>query len=167
MNNDEFKTFVLLSLGSNLGDKKSFVEKAVKLLKESGIIENVKISRFYSTEPYGYKNQPWFVNVAVAAYTSLSLGALMAAVKSIEYDLGRRNRGKWREREIDIDILMYGETSFESPELTVPHSLMHKRKFVLAPAAEIAGNAVHPKLGLTISELLERCSDDSRVVVLP
>jgi len=160
---DNFKTFILLSVGSNLGDRKANIQAAFELLQYSGIISEVKMSSFYETEPWGIKDQPWFINVAITGYTSLSLNYLIQLCKSIEYILGRKVRKKWQAREIDIDIIFYGDELFDGDKLVVPHSEMHKRKFVLQPASELAGTMIHPKFGKSIFELLVDCEDNSIV----
>lgn len=157
---------VLLSIGSNLGEKKDNIKGAFKLLKELSILKNAKISSFYLTEPVEFKEQPWFVNVAVSGNTDLELNSLVEMCKSIEYSIGRKKREKWHEREIDIDIIFYGNLLLETEQLTIPHKRMHKRKFVLQPASEIAGNFIHPKLGLSVSNLLDNCTDKAIVKIV-
>jgi 2-amino-4-hydroxy-6-hydroxymethyldihydropteridine diphosphokinase len=161
----EIKTFILLSIGANLGERKENVKKALELLVESNVISmnSIRVSSLYETEPVGYKDQPWFVNAAVSGYTTLPLNNLIQLCKSIEYTLGRKSRSRWHERELDIDILLYGNELVDNPKITIPHPRMHERRFVLIPAAEIAGAAVHPKFGATVSELLKECEDSSVV----
>ncbi len=162
MRNDG-EIFVLLSIGANLGDKKRNVKEAFGRLKEKSVLKEPRMSSFYLTEPNGYKDQPWFINVAVSGFTSLSPINLLKECKKIEKEIGRVNRGRWKEREIDIDILLYGDAILSEAALTAPHKRMHERRFVLVPAAEIAGGQVHPKLKLTIRQLLANCPDKSIV----
>lgn len=161
------KNFVLLSVGANVGDKRSTILRAYEIIKESGILENVTLSSFYETEPVGFKDQPWFLNAAISGYTDINNTDLISMLKSIEYALGRKPRERWHEREIDLDILLYGNNKIESKPLTVPHPRMHQRRFVLLPASEIAGNAIHPIFGLSINSLLENCEDKSEVNIIP
>jgi len=160
------KVPVLLSLGSNLGEKREYIKNAIELLKKSNALENAVISSFYLSEPIGFKDQPWFLNVAVSGKTDLDINSLIEICKSIEYTLGRKKREKWHEREIDIDILFYGDLLLETEHLTIPHKLMHERKFVLQPASEIAGDYIHPKLGVSVSNLLDTCKDNTIVKII-
>lgn len=156
-------TFVLLSLGSNIGKSRQTIQEAFKLLKDSGVIKHARLSSFYKTEPVGYKDQPWFVNAAITGYTDHNAFSLLQMCKSIEYSLGRQERERWHEREIDIDILLYGDEKIDIEGLGVPHAALRERKFVLTPAAEIAGFAIDPISGFSIKELLEDCDDRSAV----
>lgn len=155
--------YILLSLGSNIGDRKANILQALKYINESETLSAIKVSSFYETEPVGYTDQDWFLNIAVSGYTSLPLYQLIQQCKSIEYALGRELRERWHEREIDIDILLYGDKKLHETKITVPHPRMHERRFVLEPAAEIAGNEIHPEFGVSINKLLAECNDDSRV----
>lgn len=155
--------YVLLSLGSNVGDRYENINKAIEKLSQDGIIYNLKTSKFYETEPVGYKEQGWFLNCSVSGYTNLDSIELFKKCKEIEKELGRKKRARWHEREIDIDILLYSDLIFHSDLLTIPHPRMHERKFVLVPSAEIAPNAIHPLLHSTIKDLLEKCQDNSKV----
>lgn len=158
------KKLVLLSIGSNLGDRIENVERAINLLKEYKVVENIKVSSFYETEPVGYKNQPYFINVAIVGETKLSPEELLIQCKLIEKRLGRIERPRWREREVDLDIILYDNELVDTKELKIPHPQMHARRFVLVPANEIAGSWFVPNFKMTISELLARCKDDSKVV---
>ena len=163
MQNKSSDIQVLLSIGANLGNKQMNINRAISLMAESGVMRNIKRASFYETEPVGFKEQPWFVNTAIHAVTSYPLNYIIQFCKSIEYSLGRTVRERWHEREIDIDILLYGDRVINSHTLTVPHPRMHERRFVLVPANEIAATTMHPSLGLTIRELLRQCPDSSEV----
>ena len=142
---------VYLSLGSNIGDRAANLRTAIEKLGELGEIEAV--SSFYETEPVEYAAQPWFLNCAVALITEHLPRQLMAAVLRIEQDLGRRRVLPKGPRLIDIDILLFGNSVIDGPQLTVPHPAMHERRFVLEPLTEIAPGVRHPVFHRTVREL--------------
>ncbi len=157
------RTFILFSIGANLGDRKGTIEKAILLLAKDGLIAISKISSIYETEPVGHSQQPWFLNLVVSGYTNMGLAECLKFVKSIEKLLGRQERERWTEREIDIDILFFGDHIFKSDDLTVPHSRLQDRRFVLVPAVEISPDYVHPIFKKTLKLLLDECNDNSVV----
>ncbi len=147
-----------LSLGSNIGDRLSYIQQAVSALSMTKEIEVIKTSSFYETEPWGIKNQNWFLNAAVAIDTTLEPIDLLNTTQMIEKQLGRNRKieKRWHERTIDIDILMYDDEIFSIPNiLTIPHPQMHKRAFVLVPMLEVKSDLVHPVFQKTISELYD------------
>jgi 2-amino-4-hydroxy-6-hydroxymethyldihydropteridine diphosphokinase len=154
---------VHVSLGSNLGDRQGFLRRAVEALDASPMVEVRKISSLYETEPVGYKDQPDFLNAAVEIECAMPLGEFWALTKAIERRIGRSRSERWGPREIDLDIIYFGDVVLDSAELTVPHRERTKRRFVLEPITELAGSFVDPVLGRTVQELLEACDDPSRV----
>ncbi len=160
------REYALLSLGSNIGDRIKYINDACDLLEVRGVMNNITRSSFYETEPFGVKEQENFINIALAGFTDLSVFALLAACKTIELELGRQHRERWHEREIDIDIIIYGNEVIHSDKLIVPHPFMNKRKFVLIPATEIAAKAKDPLSCKTLAELLQECEDESDVYKL-
>jgi len=142
---------VYLSLGSNLGDRSARLHHALSRLGAAGRV--LAVSSLYETEPVEFTEQPWFLNCAAAFETSHTPQQLMAAILGIERDMGRRRLQNKGPRAIDIDILLFGDKIIASPELTVPHPALHRRRFVLEPLAEIAPHLQHPLLKKTIQEL--------------
>lgn len=154
---------VLLALGANIGDRYAALASAVSLLIERKAIYNPVLSSVYETEPVGYAEQPPFLNMAIAADTLLLPTKLLAVCKEVESSLGRQERPRWREREIDIDIVLYHNKITTQKGLLLPHPRMHERRFVLMPAAEVAPHCVHPLLHRTMEELLSDCQDSASV----
>jgi 2-amino-4-hydroxy-6-hydroxymethyldihydropteridine diphosphokinase len=156
---------IYLCLGSNLGDCEKNIKNAVKLMESHGL-RVIEKSSVYQSEPAGYKNQPWFLNMAARVETDLKPMDLLRTLKDIEKVAGREKSRKWGPRIIDIDILLYGSSIIDEPGLKIPHIRMHKRRFVLVPLNEIAADAVHPKLKKSIKDLLKECKDASIVRTL-
>jgi 2-amino-4-hydroxy-6-hydroxymethyldihydropteridine diphosphokinase len=142
---------VYLSLGSNVGDRDAELRDAQARLGAEGRV--VAASSFYETEPVEFTDQPWFLNCAIALETTTTPQQLMAAILGIEKEMGRQRLQNKGPRTIDIDILLFGDTALDSPQLTIPHPAMHHRRFVLEPLAEIAPEVLHPVLKKTIREL--------------
>jgi len=145
----------LIALGSNEGDRIGNLAKAVESLRQNSAMEVVRISSFLETAPVGGPaDQERFFNAAAIVETTLSPAELMATLLAIERKLGRQRDERWGPRSIDLDLLLYGDQSIETPEVTVPHARMHERQFVLAPAAEIASDWIHPRLRQSVGRLL-------------
>ncbi len=156
---------VYLSLGSNLGESRTLIRKALKLLSGTGI-KVLRVSSLYRTEPAEFLNQPWFINCAAEVETKLSPRRLLRALKSIERALGRRRGTPKGPRTIDIDILLYENVVVRSPGLTIPHPRLTERRFVLVPLREFAPRVTHPVTGQMISDTLRETTDKSRVIRL-
>lgn len=142
-----------LSLGSNVGDRQRFIEEAIRRLG-SPDLKVLRVSSIYETEPRDVRNQPWFLNLVVEAETSLLPRLLLARVRRIERELGRKRAVSKGPRTIDVDILLYGHFVIGSTDLTVPHPRMAERRFVLEPLCELAPELRHPVLRRTMRELL-------------
>ncbi len=130
---------VYLSLGTNLGDKEKNIAEAIEKIREL-VGDVIRQSALYATKPWGFKSDNDFINAAVCVETTLSPRNLLAATQSIERDMGRKEKskdGKYHDRLIDIDILMYGNEHIDEPDLKVPHPLMKERDFVMIPLREI------------------------------
>lgn len=144
--------YVAMSLGSNTGNRLSMLSKAIYELSLSGFSIDRK-SRVWETLPWGFTDQPRFLNMCITAFTVLEPDQMLSAAKEIEARLGRSLHCKWGPREIDIDILLVGNQIIDTQKLTVPHPFMHERVFVLVPLLEIVPSMVHPILKKSLLEL--------------
>lgn len=147
---------VYLGLGTNLGDKEQNLRMSVHQIEER-VGNVVSLSAFYITEPWGFDSGNSFLNAVVCVDTNLSPIKLLNETQTIERELGRTKKsvnGQYSDRLIDIDILLYGSMVMNTKELTLPHPLMTRRKFVMEPLAEIAPELVHPVLHQSIKALM-------------
>ncbi|NQV17650.1 MAG: 2-amino-4-hydroxy-6-hydroxymethyldihydropteridine diphosphokinase [Armatimonadetes bacterium] len=142
-------------LGSNLGNRQEYMLKALSELSlKMKILQN---SEIIETKPYGNVNQPYFLNCVTKIDTELKPDELLKICTEIENKLGRKRSQKWASRTIDIDILFYGNETFQSDELTIPHPEIQKRRFVLKSLNEICPDLVHPVLNKKISQIILEC----------
>jgi len=156
---------VYLSLGSNIGDRKKYLEQSINHLNEVG--EVIEVSSVYQTPPWGVDSQQDYYNMCIAFKTLLSPELLLAEIHRIEHALGReRGEQRWLPRTVDIDIIFYGQRIIDTEDLKVPHPLMQQRKFVLLPLSEIASDMEHPVLHKKIIALLKEVEDDSEIFLL-
>lgn len=144
-----------IGVGANLGDREAAVREAVALLGETPGIEVAAVSSLRETEPWGYVDQPRFVNAAVAITTTLTPQDLLQALLAVERRLGRSRTGveRYGPRTIDLDLLLYGAETVNEPDLVVPHPHLHERAFALEPLAELDPTLVVPGRG-RVDELL-------------
>lgn len=156
---------VLLLLGSNKGDRLNFLNLALDRIDQISLKTPV-VSHIYESEPWGFNSKTWFLNMAVSIQTDLSPLDLLDRLLEIESDLGRTRDPQatgYESREIDIDIILFGEIVLEWERLVIPHPRAHLRKFVLLPMSDIASDYTFPGSGKNICELLKDCSDKSDV----
>lgn len=159
------KIEVVLGLGSNLGDRSSYLEFAISQLVKKEIISNITLSTIHQTKALLLENSPkeWnidFLNMAVRGTTKLTPEVLLSAVKSIERDIGRKHTERWAPREIDIDILSYGEDAIHHPLITIPHPSLLDREWAIIPLSEVYPEWKYPVLGpyykLTAKEIAKK-----------
>jgi 2-amino-4-hydroxy-6-hydroxymethyldihydropteridine diphosphokinase len=135
---------VILGLGSNIGDRRANIEEAVNRLGKIPGIEVLRTSSFYESAPVDCEDQPDFLNAALAIDTTLKPEELLAALQTIEKEMGRQKTVVKGPRNIDIDILLYDIVEVRLPELKVPHPGLKERAFALVPLLEVAPDAVLP-----------------------
>jgi len=153
---------VYIALGTNIGEREDNLLQALQLLPESGVHIR-RVSSIYETEPVDYLDQEWFLNMVLEAQTELDALDLLNALRVIEARMGSRKAFAKGPRKIDLDILLYGNETIDTPELQVPHPRMLERKFVLIPLAEIAPALRHPGWKSGVAHLLSASADHSAV----
>ncbi|HRE40747.1 MAG TPA: 2-amino-4-hydroxy-6-hydroxymethyldihydropteridine diphosphokinase [Ignavibacteria bacterium] len=154
---------VFLGLGSNVGDKIDFITKAIEEIKKLTDTKLIAKSSLYETEPWGLVEQDDFVNCVVEIETKLKPDELFSGLKSIEKKLFRKERRKWEQREIDIDILFYGDNVIHNDLINIPHREIENRNFVLIPMAELDAEFIHPEHNKSIGELIINTKDSLQV----
>ncbi len=134
---------VYIGIGSNVGDSISNIRSAISLLEN--FVKNIRESSIYKTIPYGPSNQPFFLNLVIKGETRLSPEKLLIHLKELEKNLGRQVRGRWREREIDLDILLYDDLIIKKENISIPHTDMQNRDFVIVPLLELSPEIRDPR----------------------
>lgn len=141
-------TDAYIALGTNVEPMLYRLREAVSALNELGTL--LKVSSVYSSEAYGYTNQSGFLNAAVLLRVEVSAPELLKKLKALEQSLGRLERPRWQEREIDFDIILFGKEVLKSDGLSLPHPDYHNRSFVVYPLLEIAPNLIDPESGQSL-----------------
>jgi len=148
---------VYISVGSNLGDRLRNCCEGIEALCADGQVKLVARSQFYETAPVDFTNQGWFLNAAVKIQTELIPLDLMFKLQAVQKALGRTTDDvRFGPRVLDLDIIFYDDLVLSTPELTIPHERMHKRRFVLQPICDIDPSIVHPVLGRDVKNLLDQ-----------
>jgi len=153
---------VYLLFGSNVGNRVTNVRQAI-LSFVGRDLKLLQVSYFYETAAWGNEFQPSFLNVCARYKTELHPKEVLQLCKEIEERIGRQNRGRWQEREIDIDILYYGKKQVNDDDLIIPHPRLIQRNFALIPLKEISPTKKHPVLHLTTTQLVKLCTDEKAV----
>ena len=157
---------VFIGLGSNLGDRRANIHEALAQIREITGVRIVKESSLYESEPHG-NAKTWFINSVLEIETEFEPEELLKRTLMIEKTMGRKRvTGKrWGSRIIDIDLLLIDNQTVNKKNLKIPHPELHKRRFVLAPLAELAPHVTHPHLGVSMSELLGGLKDLKKVML--
>jgi len=150
------KHTVYIALGTNLGERLDNLRATIQSMPPE--VNVLAESHIYETPPWGYENQPAFLNMVLKAETNLEPEALLTYLKQLEVELGREQNFRWGPRLIDLDILFYDDLVIDTPPLVIPHPRLHERAFVLVPLADVAADLVHPKFHLQVKELLSKVS---------
>jgi 2-amino-4-hydroxy-6-hydroxymethyldihydropteridine diphosphokinase len=153
-----------LHLGSNKGDRTSYLSNAIKQIADK-IGHVTDQSAIYQTEPWGKKDQDDFLNMAIKVESNLSPEDALNATKKIETAMGSEKKEKWGPRIIDIDILYCDDLIMEKDNLVIPHPHIYERNFVLIPLMEIAGDFIDPVKEMSIEDIFDLCKDESEVLM--
>jgi 2-amino-4-hydroxy-6-hydroxymethyldihydropteridine diphosphokinase len=154
---------VFIALGSNLGDRAAWLRQAQEKLFSAPTVQLVAASAVYETEPVGKIDQPAFLNQVLEVRTTLAPENLLSRLLQVERELGRVRSERWGPRNIDLDLLAFGNRQANTSRLVLPHPELHRRRFVLQPWVEIAPEFIVPGFPATVEELLQNCGDNNRV----
>lgn len=157
-----------ISLGSNLGDRTTYLNKAIQSIREHPRLTLSRLSHFYETEPITLNGESHnaYINACAQIKTTFNEVRLFRELEKIEAQHGRTREYRWAPRTLDLDLLFFDGEIFRSKSLIIPHPEAHRRRFVLEPLAEIAPNLIHPVKGVSISKLLKSLRDNKKVVPL-
>jgi 2-amino-4-hydroxy-6-hydroxymethyldihydropteridine diphosphokinase len=160
-------TRAFVGLGSSVGDRLDFLRRAARAIADSEEIRLVAISSIYETPPYGGVAERAFLNAVAEIETSLEPTALLDRLKDIERTLGRKPRAKWADREIDLDILLFGDRVVETERLRVPHPELARRSFAVVPLLELAPEARDPASKRNFSDICAGAFPESEPEIFP
>ncbi len=146
-------TTIYLALGSNVGDPALYIMKAIDLL--GTVVHNIRRAPLYASKAVGFTDQADFLNTAISGKTELSPQALLQAINNVEQQVGRVKRFRWGPREIDIDIIFYGNQLLETDSLIIPHPSFQERDFVLRPLVDLDSKIIDPASHKTLKQLLD------------
>jgi len=154
---------IFLALGSNIGNRKQYIEVSIQFLREK--MNDINIAPLYETEPRYFENQNNFINTVLSGFTDLEPKDLLQFTKTVQKKVGRVERFRNGPREIDIDILFYDNLIYKDEKLEIPHPLLQERDFVLQPLSDINPDFSHPILKKTMRELLDTLPEEQRSVI--
>lgn len=154
---------VYLALGSNVGDSQKHIVAAIESLGKH--INDIRRAPLYRSKAVGYTEQADFLNTALRGNTELTASELLAFIKSVEEKVGRVQRFRWGPREIDIDLILYGDLHQETEKLTIPHPAFRDRDFVLKPLADLEPGLTDPVSGKTVMQLLDELKPEQRSIL--
>ncbi|MFO7526836.1 MAG: 2-amino-4-hydroxy-6-hydroxymethyldihydropteridine diphosphokinase [Ignavibacteriaceae bacterium] len=161
------ENIVYIGLGSNKGDRLSYLKNSIAALNEIDSLKILKVSSVYETKPFGMEDQNNFFNAAVKLTTYLDPKSLLKVIKQVEDKLGRSESKKWGPREIDIDILLFNDLIFSDEFISLPHKGIIYRDFVLQPLCELEPGLVHPVLNLKLTEILAEIEEKYIINKIP
>jgi 2-amino-4-hydroxy-6-hydroxymethyldihydropteridine diphosphokinase len=153
---------VYIGIGSNVGEKKGNINRALRLLAEDGRLLSAAVAPLYKTGPVGFTDQDWFLNTVAAYEADLAPHGLLELLMGIEKEMGRVRTIRWGPRVIDLDILLYGDAVVSTPDLEIPHPRLAERAFVVVPLADLAPGLVLPG-GKTAAALAAELSKTQRI----
>ncbi|HUD10633.1 MAG TPA: 2-amino-4-hydroxy-6-hydroxymethyldihydropteridine diphosphokinase [Candidatus Saccharimonadales bacterium] len=156
-------TTVYLALGSNVGDSAQYIAKSLDLLEST--LNDIQHAPLYTSKAVGYTNQADFFNTAISGQTELSPQALLHVINEVEQQVGRVKRFRWGPREIDIDIIFYGNRTLQSENLTIPHPSFRERDFVLQPLVDLNSKMVDPVSHKTVKQLLSELAPSQLSII--
>ena len=152
---------IYLGLGSNIGDKRAHIKRAIERIAE--LVTVRRVSSLYGTAPVGYLDQDWFLNCAIEVETDRGARELAPLLLGLELEMGRRRELPGGPRTIDIDMLFHGTEVIDDDGLQIPHPRLHERLFVLEPMTELCPDLVHPVIGTTVAELARKLAGKQRI----